>query len=192
MRPLPRPMLLRSGPIPTGTGWIFELKYDGYRAVVSTEDRLRVRSRRGWDMSDRVRELQCLPPNLVLDGELVAFNEIGAPHWRLLGDRVLHGNGKIPVRVRGFDVLRMDGHDLTRSPWSARRAVLEELGVDTDHSRITDVFDDGQVLFDAVCEHGLEGIVAKKRTGAYRPGQRGWVGGSIIRGPNIGRVIGIR
>jgi len=41
--------------------------------------------------------------------------------------------------------------------------------------RLSDVFDDGQVLFDAVCEHGLEGIVAKRRNGLYRPGHRGWV-----------------
>ena len=48
MRPLPRPMLLRAGAIPTGDGWAFELKYDGFRAIVSTEDGLEIRSRRGW------------------------------------------------------------------------------------------------------------------------------------------------
>ena len=53
--------------------------------------------------------------------------------------------------------------------------MLEELGVETGCSRLADVFDDGQVLFDAVCEHGLEGIVAKRRNGLYRPAHRGWV-----------------
>ena len=79
-----------------------------------------------------------------------------------------------PVTYVVFDVLRVDGHDLTATPWSARRAVLEEVGVNSSDSRITDVFDDGQVLFAAVCEHGLEGVVAKKRSGIYRPGYRGW------------------
>jgi len=67
---------------------------DGFRAIVSTEDGLRVRSRRGWNMSERVPELSTLPKGLVLDGELVAFNDNGAPHWPLLCERILHGNGR--------------------------------------------------------------------------------------------------
>jgi hypothetical protein len=51
-----------------------------------------VRSRRGWNMSERVTELATLPRGLVLDGELVAFNERGAPHWPLVCERVIHGN----------------------------------------------------------------------------------------------------
>ena len=74
-------MLLRPGPIPRGDGWTFELKYDGFRAIVSTESDLRVRSHRGWNMTTHVPELRELPAGLVLDGELVAFNEAGAPHW---------------------------------------------------------------------------------------------------------------
>jgi len=53
---LPRPMLLRPGPIPTGASWAFELKHDGFRALVSTEDGLKVRSRRYWNMTERVPE----------------------------------------------------------------------------------------------------------------------------------------
>ena len=51
-------MLLRPGRIPTSDGWAFELKYDGFRAIVSTEDGLQIRSRRAWNMSDRVPELR--------------------------------------------------------------------------------------------------------------------------------------
>ena len=74
----------------------------------------------------------------MLDGELVAFNDHGAPHWPLLYDRVLHGNTTIPVTYVVFDVMRVDGHDLTASPWSARRAVLEDVVVNSFDSRITD------------------------------------------------------
>ena len=88
---------------------------------------------------------------------------------------MLHGNTSVAVTFVAFDVLRVDGHDLTRSRWEQRRAVLEELDLETRCSRLADVFDDGQVLFDAVCEHGLEGIVAKRRNGLYRPAHRGWV-----------------
>ena len=58
----------------------FELESDGFRAIVATENRLRVRSRRGWNMTEHVAELEALPRGLVLDGELVALNDQGAPH----------------------------------------------------------------------------------------------------------------
>ena len=134
-----------------------------------------MRSRRAWNMTDRVPELARLPAGLVLDGELVAFNDRGAPCWPLLCGRMLHGNPSVAVTFVAFDVLRVDGHDLTRSRWEQRRAVLEELWEPVACARLSDVFDDGQVLFDGVCEHGLEGIVAKRRDGLYRPAHRGWV-----------------
>ena len=98
--------------------------------------------------------------------------------------RMLHGNPAVAVTFVALDVLRVDGHDLTRSRWEQRRAVLEELDLKTECSRLTDVFDDGQVLFDAACEHGLEGLVAKRRNGLYRPGHRGWV---KVKNPNYWR-----
>ena len=168
-------MLLRPGPIPSGGAWAFELKYDGFRAIVSTEQGFDVRSRRGWRMGDRVRELEALPTGLVVDGELVAFNESGAPHWPLVCNRVLHGDTTIRVTFVAFDVLRVDGHDLTRSTWEKRRAVLEELGVQGPNAVLADVFDDGHILFAAVCEHGLERIVAKRRNGLYHSRRRTWV-----------------
>ena len=58
----------------------------------------------------------------MLDGELVAFNEVGAPHWPLVCERVLHGNRKIAVTYVAFDVLRVDGHDVSCNPWADRRA----------------------------------------------------------------------
>jgi bifunctional non-homologous end joining protein LigD len=77
---LPTPMLSRPGPLPSGTGRSFEVKWDGFRAIVSTEDGLRVRSRQGWDMTAFVPELRELPPGVVLDGELVAWRE-GEPYF---------------------------------------------------------------------------------------------------------------
>jgi bifunctional non-homologous end joining protein LigD len=65
-------MLARPGRLPSGSGWSFELKWDGFRAIVSTEDGPRVRSRRGWNMTPTLPELRKLPRGLVLDGELVA------------------------------------------------------------------------------------------------------------------------
>jgi hypothetical protein len=106
-------MLVRPGELPTGEGWAFEVKWDGFRAIASTEDGLRVRSRRGWDMSDRLPELAALPGGLVLDGEVVAFNDAGVSHFPDICARVLHGDASIAVRYAVFDVLRVDGHDLS-------------------------------------------------------------------------------
>jgi bifunctional non-homologous end joining protein LigD len=72
-------------------------------------------------------------------------------------------------------VLRVDGHDLTRSTWEKRRSVLDELQVAGPNAAVADVFDDGPILFAAVCEHGLEGIVAKRRNGLYHSRRRTWV-----------------
>jgi bifunctional non-homologous end joining protein LigD len=78
-------MLARSGPIPSRGDWAFEVKWDGFRAVVSTEGApLRVRSRRGWDMTDLLPELSALPVAATFDGELVAFGDDGAPDFPLL------------------------------------------------------------------------------------------------------------
>jgi bifunctional non-homologous end joining protein LigD len=163
-------MLLRPGAIPAGDGWAFEVKYDGFRAIVANGDTLRVRSRRGWSMADRVPELRQLPGGLILDGELVAFNEQGEPDWPRLCERVLHGNTSIPVTLVVFDLLAVDGHDVMCNPWEQRRALLDQLWVDSPVARLADVFDDGHALFNAIVAHGVEGIVAKRRTGLYRPG----------------------
>jgi ATP-dependent DNA ligase len=73
-------MLARSGPLPSRGDWAYEVKWDGFRAIVSTEVELRVRSRRGWDMTGLVPELSALPVPATLDGELVAFApEDGTP-----------------------------------------------------------------------------------------------------------------
>lgn len=85
-------MLARTGALPTGGGWRFEPKLDGYRCLVCTHGRLRVRSRRGWNLAPLLPELrEALPADVQLDGELVAFNSDGEPDFHLLSDRMLHG-----------------------------------------------------------------------------------------------------
>jgi bifunctional non-homologous end joining protein LigD len=76
-------------------------------------------------MTTQLPERASLSRGLVLDGELVAFSEDGAPHWPLLYERVLHGNRSLPVTFVAFDVLRVDGHDVMVNPWEQRRGLLE-------------------------------------------------------------------
>ena len=169
-------MLARSGPIPTRGDWSYEVKWDGFRAIVSTEGTpLRVRSRRGWDMTSLLPELSVLPIAATLDGELVAFGADGAPDFPLLCDRMLMRRPGISVTYMVFDLLGVDGEDLTRAPYFERRAQLEELNVNGVHWQTPETFDDGEALFEAVCAHELEGVVAKRPNSRYRPGERGWV-----------------
>jgi bifunctional non-homologous end joining protein LigD len=87
---LPEPTLLRSGRLPERHGYAYELKWDGFRAIVRCGAVFRVRSRRGWNMTPRVPELAALPVgNAVLDGELVALGEDGWPDFPRVCPRLL-------------------------------------------------------------------------------------------------------
>jgi bifunctional non-homologous end joining protein LigD len=167
-------MLARPDALPR-CDYAYEVKWDGFRAIVATEDGLEVRSRRGWNMTDLLPELAALPSGLVLDGELVAFGDDGRPSFPLLSRRVLHKRPRIPVVLMIFDVLRVQGEDAMCLPYSRRRALLEALDLDGPTWRTPDSFDDGEALLQATSRLGLEGVVAKKRSEPYRPGERGWI-----------------
>jgi bifunctional non-homologous end joining protein LigD len=168
-------MLARSG-LPTRGDWSFEVKWDGFRAIVSTEGApLRIRSRRGWNMTDLVPELSALPVTATIDDELVAFGPDGSPDFPLLCERMLMRRPGIAVTYMAFDLLTVDGDNLTRAPYSERRAQLEALDLNGVFWQSPEAFDDGDALFEAVCAHELEGVVAKPWSSRYRPGERGWV-----------------
>jgi bifunctional non-homologous end joining protein LigD len=120
-------MLARSGQLPTRGDWAYEVKWDGFRAIVSTDTRFRVRSRRGWNMTDFVPELAALPAFATFDGELCAFGPDGSPDFPLICERMLMRHTGIRVTYMIFDLLSLDGHDLTRVAYSERRAQLEAL-----------------------------------------------------------------
>ena len=167
-------MLSCPGPLPSGPGWVFEVKWDGFRAVVSTEDGLRIRSRRGWNMRHAVPELEDLPAGLVLDGELVAWAD-GQAYFPDVCHRVLNHDLSIPLTYVIFDVLRIEREDMTSAPYSERRAALEKLDLHATHWATAETFEEGDALFAAVCEHGLEGVVAKQLSSRYGSGRRGWI-----------------
>jgi bifunctional non-homologous end joining protein LigD len=159
-------MLSRPGPLPSGLGWSFELKWDGFRAVVSTEDGFYVRSRRGWNMTTVLPELRGLPAGLVLDGELVAWKG-SEPHFPLICRRVLNRDMSVPMTYVIFDLLRCHGRDLTRQTYEERRHELVKLGLDGSTWTTCEAFEDGRALFAGVCELGYEGVVAKNRDSLY-------------------------
>ena len=164
-------MLSHPGPLPSGSGWSFELKWDGFRALVSTEEGLEVRSRRGWNMTPVLPELRRLPAGLVLDGELVAWRN-SEPYFPIVCRRVLNRDMSIPLTFVIFDLLRHKGVDLTPQPYSERRRKLERVKLDGPAWTTSETFEDGRALFAAVCALGFEGVVAKNHSSLYRPNDR--------------------
>ena len=179
------PMLAAAGSVPTGPGWAFEFKYDGVRAITYVSGgQTRALSRNGNDVSASYPELGELAELLaghhaVLDGEVVAL-EHGRPSFARLQQRIHLTNptpslvAQIPVLYYVFDLLHLDGTDLTSMPYAARREALTGLltGGSTVQVPANYPDADGQAVLKAAELAGLEGIVAKRLTAPYRPGKR--------------------
>jgi bifunctional non-homologous end joining protein LigD len=183
-----RPMLARPGLLPTRErDWAFEVKWDGVRAIVYWHaGRLRLESRNLNDVSARYPELHALGKQLgarqaVLDGEIVAFDERGAPSFERLQRRMhvsTEGSARRlareqPVTYVIFDLLHLDGEDTKALPYSQRRELLEQLHLQgiawqTPHYH----HGEGRVFLAAVARLGLEGVLAKRLDSPYRPGER--------------------
>jgi bifunctional non-homologous end joining protein LigD len=168
-------MLARSGRLPEEDGYRYELKWDGFRAIVRSGNDFRVRSRRGWNMTSRLPELADLPVEAVLDGELVALGDDGWPSCPLVCARMLNGDRRVWLTYIVFDALELEGRRTTHLPYVERRRLLEELQLEGPHWRTSPSFDDGEALLTVACERGLEGVVAKRLRSSYRPGKRGWI-----------------
>ena len=176
---VPKPMLatLADAP-PEGEGWLHEVKLDGFRAIATVRaGEATLQSRNGNDLTERFAEVaRALPGALrsadcVLDGEVCALDPDGHARFGLLQ----RGAGSLVVYL--FDILELDGEDLTRRPLVDRRALLEQTLVPNDVVRLSVAFDDGPALLEQVRALGMEGIVSKRAQSLYQPGKRGgaWV-----------------
>lgn len=169
--------------------WWFEVKWDGYRAMVGAADgAIRARSRRGLDLLGPFPELATLeiPDGVVVDGEIVAFDEDGRPSFSLLQRRTGFGGAgtgaRVGVNLVVFDVL-FHGSDITQLPYEERRGVLDQLELGHPIVVPEPTPTTGSSLFAAVNERGIEGIVAKRLGSPYRPGRRSddWLKVSVRR-----------
>lgn len=173
---LPSPMLARSGALPTGAGWRFEPKLDGFRCLVCTHGSFCAKSRRGWNMTELLPELAGdVLRDVQLDAELVAFDQDGRPSFDLLSRRMLHGDRSVRVTLMVFDVLAVEGLPTVSQPYSERRALIEDLDLEATNVRVVPSFEDGQALWGSVVDFELEGVVAKKVNERYKPGERTWL-----------------
>ena len=179
-----RPMLATRGTtVPSGPAWMHEVKWDGMRVLVEVSgESVRLWSRNENDVTVSFPELHDLAGfehEVLLDGEVVAFLD-GIPRFGALADRMHVSQAararalaeRNPVTLLVFDLLRLDGEDLTGRPLSERRARLEELGLAGPHWQVPATYDDGPMLMRATEQQGLEGIVSKKRSSRYHPGRR--------------------
>src|SRR5690606_17421482 len=165
-----------------------EIKWDGIRAIGTwAEGRFTLQARSGTDITTRYPELTAdgaphLPAtDAVVDGEIVAFDAQGRPSFTRLQNRMHLTRGRdierevvrTPITYMLFDLLRLDGHDLTRMPLRQRRELLEHLASDLDAPvQVPPVFDDLDAAVELSRQQGLEGVVAKDPDSTYRPGAR--------------------
>ncbi len=163
-------------------GWLFEIKWDGYRAVAFLDDgSVHLVSRNQNDLTAQFPELKSLPQfvkaqRAILDGEIVALDDQGRPSFSLMQQRTGFHPGKrrlqrgegVPVIYYAFDLLYLDGVDLRRVPLERRKRLLQEKIIAGEVIQFSDHYaEKGLDLFAAAQKRGLEGIVAKKRSSAY-------------------------
>jgi bifunctional non-homologous end joining protein LigD len=160
--------------------WIFEIKWDGYRAIAEVDSAgVRLYSRNNLSMEKRfasiVRSLTRLGHEAVLDGEAVILDSSGKPQFQLLQN---HGGTKEGTLVyQVFDLLYVDGHDLRTLPLRRRKEILSQI-VNLPNVRVSEHIEQhGREFYRVVAEQGLEGIVAKDGRSRYLAGRRSdsWV-----------------
>jgi len=157
--------------------WAAEPKVDGWRCIVTVDERLEVRSRTGRFITSIVPELGPLRDvgaPMVLDGELVALDDRGRVDFYALSQRMLGRRSKRLVTFCAFDLLWLDGTDCTQLPYENRRRLLEMLDlVGPAWCTLPSVpADSATDLLDACSRYGQEGIVLKRCGSRYVPGAR--------------------
>jgi bifunctional non-homologous end joining protein LigD len=157
--------------VPTGTGWIHEVKYDGYRALIAIGGgKAKVYTRNGLDWTDKFHAIADAAAKLpvgsaLIDGEIVAFKD-GRPDFSTLKDAISNDG---EMTLFAFDLLELDGESLVKLPEVQRKERLRPLieGADARLQFAEHIVGDGEKLFEAMCREGYEGIVCKRADAPY-------------------------
>jgi DNA ligase D-like protein (predicted ligase) len=170
-------LLLRTEKLPEGDPWAYEIKFDGYRALaIKTRGKVHLRSRNDIDFNARypglAKALAQMPDDTVIDGEVVALDADGRPSFNTLQN---YGSAGAPLHFFIFDVLILQGKDVTGEPLIKRRELIEEHVFPklADPIRYSPILAGTlKQLVHSVKMQGLEGLVAKRRDSQYEPGLR--------------------
>jgi len=186
------PMLaeIGKGEPPSDPKWIYEVKWDGVRALCYIQNgQVRMVSRNGNMIDRQYPELSILPHHIqaktaIVDGEIAALNERGVPSFELLQRRINVADASSaallsrhhPVVFYAFDLLYLDGRDLRGLSLIERKRMLKEVLQPNDVVRYSEHFSDGKALFEAAKQQGVEGIIGKKASSFYESRRTGdWV-----------------
>jgi len=174
--------------VPAGNGWMHEIKFDGYRAMVAARgNEIRIYTRSGQDWTDKFAPLaKALAahdlPACLIDGEIVAYDGKGNPDFSTLQKVLKRGRGSQTgsdrLAFHAFDLLELDGEDLAPLANIERKERLEALlaGAEPPVHVADHVLGAGEQLYEAMCKAGQEGIIAKKIDAPYRHARsRAWV-----------------
>jgi bifunctional non-homologous end joining protein LigD len=154
--------------------FLYEVKLDGYRIMAYVKNgKVRLASRSGLDYTPKYpsieQELSQLDFDVILDGELVALNKEGHPDF----DALQKNNGENALVFYLFDIPWCKGFELMQLPLTERKEILSKVIPFNDVIRFSDSFEQGIALFELIKKQEMEGIVAKRKTSRYEPGNRG-------------------
>ncbi|MEP9358721.1 DNA ligase D [Sphingomonas sp. KR3-1] len=172
--------------VPAGNQWLHEVKYDGYRALLSLGGKgPKIYTRTGLDWTDRfpgiAEAAKSLPGPALIDGEIVAFKD-GKPDFSSLQEALSSGGEGLTMFA--FDLLEAGGEDLTKLPQLARKERLRALlaGADPRIQFSEHVLGSGEKLFETMCREGYEGVVSKRADAPYRGTRsKAWLKTKCIR-----------
>ena len=157
-------------------GWLYEIKWDGYRAIAILDNgKVKLRSRNDQDFSENYAPVtaaleQMKGASAVLDGEIVVVDDDGRSSFGALQE---YGDSGGNILYYVFDLLHLDGHDLTKLPLTERKQILRDWLPPSDVIKYSDhVTDRGIEFFKLAERQNLEGIIAKDGTSKYLPGRR--------------------
>lgn len=177
-----KPMLAKMQNAPfDSTEWIYEIKWDGYRAIAEVSDgKVELYSRNQLSFNKKfeliINALQTFSHNVVLDGEVVVLNADGTTSFQLLQQYQDQPSPNLCYVI--FDILFLDGHDLRQLPLLDRKELLQQIIPDTPTLKFSDhITTNGVQFFDLAKKNKLEGIMAKKADSQYHLGSRSaeWV-----------------
>jgi bifunctional non-homologous end joining protein LigD len=167
---------------PHGEGWIFEIKYDGYRAMIAANgDQVKIFTRSGLDWTHKFPQIAkaiaaMQLDRVLLDGEITVIDSQGRTDFSALVAALESGKGALSCFV--FDLLQSAGKDLSGQPLMARKKALQRLlgkpekSAPVQHCEVfSGAKDTGAKLLASACAHGLEGLIAKRADAPYRSGR---------------------